>query len=91
MKTFDYVVCYDISCPKRLAKVARVLERVASRIQKSIFLFDKVTTKELELLQKKLESIIDHDADDIRIYKVDVKRSFQAFSGIDLSNPYLLI
>ena len=89
MKTLDYVICYDISCPKRLAKVARALERVASRIQKSIFLFDKVTQKELDLLQKKLESIIDYEADDIRIYKVDVKSSFQAFSGIDLSNPYL--
>ena len=91
MKTSDYVICYDISCPKRLAKVARVLEKVASRIQKSIFLFDKVAPKGLALLQKKLESIIDHEADDVRIYKVDVKGSFQAFSGIDLANPYLAI
>jgi len=91
MKTSDYIICYDISCPKRLGKVARSLEKVASRIQKSIFLFDKVSSKELELLQKKLESIIDHEADDVRIYKIDVKASFQAFSGIDLAHPYLLI
>jgi len=91
MKTFDYLVCYDISSPKRLAKVAKTLESVASRIQKSIFLYDKVGQGELELLTEKLQNIIDEEADDIRIYKIDVIKSYQCCSGIDLANPYLLI
>jgi len=34
-----YVIAYDICNPKRLRKVARHLERVALRTQKSVFVF----------------------------------------------------
>lgn len=91
MKTSDYLVCYDIASSKRLAKVAKTLERVASRIQKSVFLYDKVGVGELDILVEKLNSIIDEEADDIRIYKIDVHSSYQCCSGVDLANPYLLI
>ncbi len=91
MKTSDYLVCYDIASHKRLAKVAKTLERVASRIQKSVFLYDKVGVGELEVLVENLNNIIDEEADDIRIYKIDVHNSYQCCSGVDLANPYLLI
>ena len=34
-----YVVAYDIANPKRLRRVARVMERRATRCQKSVFIF----------------------------------------------------
>lgn len=34
-----YVIAYDISCPRRLQRVARLLEKHALRAQKSVFLF----------------------------------------------------
>ena len=39
MKKFNFLICYDISDEKRLAKVAKELEKVSIRIQKSIFFF----------------------------------------------------
>lgn len=33
-----YLVAYDIACPKRLRRVGRVLERLAVRCQKSVYL-----------------------------------------------------
>ena len=44
----DYLICYDISDERRLAKLARYLEKVSLRIQYSIFLLPKTTTKELQ-------------------------------------------
>jgi CRISPR-associated endonuclease Cas2 len=35
----DYLVAYDIACPQRLRRVARVMERRAIRCQKSVFRF----------------------------------------------------
>src|SRR5207302_53333 len=34
-----YLVAYDVADPRRLRRVARVLERAALRVQKSVFLF----------------------------------------------------
>ena len=36
----SFLVAYDIADPKRLRRVARLLERYALRCQKSVFLFD---------------------------------------------------
>ena len=35
-----YLLAYDIACPKRLRRVARLMERQALRIQKSVFVTD---------------------------------------------------
>lgn len=35
----QFVIAYDISCPRRLQRVARILEKHALRAQKSVFLF----------------------------------------------------
>lgn len=34
----QYIICYDISCDKRLRKAAKILQGVAIRLQKSVYL-----------------------------------------------------
>ena len=34
----QYIICYDISCAKRLRKAAKILQGVAIRLQKSVYL-----------------------------------------------------
>lgn len=34
-----FIIAYDIACPRRLQRTARLLERRAQRCQKSVFVF----------------------------------------------------
>jgi len=83
MKTYSFVIAYDIADAKRLRKVAKALEKVALRIQNSIFLY-KDTTKE------ELQNIVDNEKDDVRIYKANLQKSFHLQSGIDLQFPSII-
>jgi CRISPR-associated endonuclease Cas2 len=67
MKRFDFMIGYDIASVKRLPKVARLLEKVALRVQYSLFLYPNVTKEELEHLVGKLLELIDEKEDDVRI------------------------
>jgi CRISPR-associated protein Cas2 len=91
MKKFDFIIGYDISSPKRLRKIAKVLERVAVRIQYSLFLYSDVSKVELERLIDEILKIIDKKEDDIRIYRIDKKRSLSMMSGFDLCYPKIFI
>ena len=66
----DYLVCYDIADPKRLAKVARYLERRLFRIQYSIFIAKDFGKEDIYLIADALEQLIDPREDDIRIYTI---------------------
>ncbi|SMC09208.1 CRISPR-associated endonuclease Cas2 [Nitratiruptor tergarcus] len=70
MKRSDYLICYDISNPKRLRKIAKLLEQECIRIQYSIFLAKKATKEEIYAIADKLTELIDPDEDDVRIYKI---------------------
>jgi len=87
MKRFDFMIGYDIASVKRLPKVARLLEKVALRVQYSLFLYPNVTKEELEHLVGKLLELIDEKEDDVRIYQISTKRSLHLKSAIDLANP----
>lgn len=65
----DYVICYDITCPRRLSRVYRQLRRQACRVQYSVFLFTGSDT-ELSKCLEKIESLIDPRYDDVRAYPV---------------------
>lgn len=91
MKNFDFLVCYDISNHKRLAKVARSLEKVSMRIQKSIFFYPNASKQCIEQLVNNLTEIINSDEDDVRIYKIDVIKSISLQSAIDLRNSNIVI
>lgn len=90
MNKFNFLVCYDISCEKRLQKVAKTLEKVSIRIQKSIFFYGDAQKEEVKNLVEQLNEIIDKNEDDIRIYKIDVENSMHFKSAIDLKNPNII-
>jgi CRISPR-associated endonuclease Cas2 len=87
MKKFDFVIGYDISSPKRLRKLAVLLEKVAIRIQYSLFLYPDVTKDDLNRVVEKILEIIDEKEDDVRIYRVNTLRSLNLMSGFDLTHP----
>ncbi len=62
-----YMICYDISDPRRLRKTARVLEDFGIRVQKSFFQCE-ITAKGLEQLRGKILEEIDLAKDFFFIY-----------------------
>jgi len=90
MKKFNALICYDIADKKRLAKVAKNLEKVSIRIQKSIFYYLNATVPDIQKIVKILMDIIDNEKDDIRIYKVDKNSSINLKNGINLKKPNII-
>lgn len=90
MKRFDFLVCYDIADTKRLRRVAKCLESVAMRIQKSIFYYMGASAGDITSLVKILNEIIDKKEDDIRIYKIDIHSSINLKSAINLKKPNII-
>ena len=62
-----YMICYDISHPKRLRKTAKVLENYGLRVQKSFFQCE-ISSKGMQLLKQSILEIIDTDKDYFYIY-----------------------
>ena len=63
----EYIICYDITEPRRLGRIHRVLKKTALPMQYSVFLFCG-TPEQLALCLARLEAIMDPDTDDIRAY-----------------------
>lgn len=60
----SYLVCYDISDPKRLRKVARACEDFGYRKQLSVFLC-RLGPTDMVRLRNRLYDLIDLDADQV--------------------------
>lgn len=90
MKKFNFLICYDIADSKRLVKIAKNLEKVSIRIQKSIFYYMEATAKDIEQIVSIIEEIINRDEDDVRVYKVDKNLSINLKHGIDLKKPNII-
>jgi CRISPR-associated protein Cas2 len=60
----SYLVCYDISDPKRLRKVARVCEDFGYRRQLSVFLC-RISATDFVRLRSRLYDIIKLDEDQV--------------------------
>lgn len=84
----DFLICYDISDKKRLAKIGRKVEKKAFRIQKSVYLFDNATKDEIANLIDDILKIFDKKYDDLRIYIIKDK-GLRLGSAIDLENPLI--
>ena len=65
----NYIICYDITCPRRLGRIHRTLKRLASPLQYSVFLFTG-TPLQLDRCLAQLEKIMDPQHDDIRAYAI---------------------
>ncbi len=71
-KKIHRLICYDIACPKRLARVHRLVSQQALCIQYSVYYWH-ASQRELSLLLKALEARMDPREDDIRIYPLPKK------------------
>lgn len=68
----EYVICYDISDPKRLNRLHRFLKRSAVPLQYSVFLFVG-DDRQLERCLVQAIRIIDTKADDLRAYPLPMR------------------
>ena len=90
MKTKNYLLCYDISDAKRLAKLAKMVEKEAYRIQNSIFLLLEPTQAELHHIIVEVAKIIDKEKDDVRIYTIK-NSGYLVGIATNLDEPFILI
>lgn len=65
----SFLVCYDISDPKRLRKVARACEDFGYRKQFSVFLC-RLSTTDMVRLRNRLYDLIDLEADQVLLIPV---------------------
>ncbi len=75
-----YMMAYDITDPKRLAKVYRILKKEGILVQKSVF-FVKGTEQRIEKLLDRLATVIRAREDDIRAYPVTHPRDVWTTGG----------
>lgn len=68
----DYLLCYDITCPRRLGRVHRTLSRYAMPIEYSVFLLIGTEQMLEHCLQESL-ALIDRRFDDLRCYPLPAR------------------
>lgn len=64
------LVCYDISNPKRLRKVAKICEAHGVRLQKSCFQADVEDNEKFRKLITSIEQVMNKKKDSLIIYAV---------------------
>ena len=62
-----YMICYDITDPKRLRKTAQILENSGLRVQKSFFQCD-IDEKKKDLLVKQVVKVLNLKKDYFYVY-----------------------
>ncbi|AMO56211.1 hypothetical protein GZ77_05205 [Endozoicomonas montiporae] len=67
--TNGWIICYDITCPRRLTKVHRLLRQEALSLQRSVF-YASLSQKEIEPLVCGLQELMDTRSDDIRLIPI---------------------
>ncbi len=72
MKTDPWhsLIVFDVANPKRLRLIAKHLEGVARRVQKSVFESNWLTETRLANLQEELSELMDPEEDDLRYYRL---------------------
>lgn len=90
MRKKDFLICYDISDKKRLSKIAKIVEKNALRIQRSIYFYGDVTKKELTVLVEEVLTILNEKEDDLRIYTIK-NSGIHLGSAVDLDNPFIFV
>ena len=86
-KSKDYIISYDIRDHKRLAHLSRRLEKVAMRIQKSVYLCSSVPRHQLLDIMEMINAVIDTEVDDVRIYRV-LDPGIALAQAVNLADPY---
>jgi len=84
----DFLICYDIADEKRVGKIGKLIEKNAMRIQRSVYFYEQVTQEELTVLVEKVLTILDVEADDLRVYVIKHK-GIALGEAVDLENPLI--
>lgn len=63
----DILVAYDIAEPKRLRRVAKLMNRYGVRVQKSVFECD-ITDPKIKMMTDEIKSVMDTAEDSLRVY-----------------------
>lgn len=71
-RTLPHLVAYDVSSPKRLQRINRLLKGWGVPVQYSVFLCP-LTARSKALLIDEIENIMDMKYDDVRIYPLPKK------------------
>ena len=88
MSKQDFLICYDIADEKRVGKIGKLVEKNAMRIQRSVYFYEQVSKEELTVLMEKVLTILDEEADDLRVYTIKNK-GIHFGEAIDLDNPLI--
>lgn len=64
-----YIVCYDISDPKRLRRVARIMEGYGERVQLSVFECP-LDAPRYRAMKARIRRVIDPEQDRVRYYRL---------------------
>jgi CRISPR-associated protein Cas2 len=72
------LLCYDISNPRRLARVHRRVRRAGLSLQYSLFYLEMGAPQVDELLRD-LAALIHEDEDDLRLYAVGAAAGIEQF------------
>lgn len=62
-----WLICYDVSDPKRLRLTAKVLKQYGVRVQKSVFEC-ALSPAQFKTVKREIGSIIDLETDSVRYY-----------------------
>lgn len=82
-----FVVAYDIANPKRLRRVARVMERLATRCQKSVYIFRGDLGK-LQTLLDKVAPLLKLEDDIVQAWKISRNSGIDALCRGTPANIY---
>lgn len=83
-----WVVAYDIRSHRRRARVARRLEQVGLRVQKSVFVLDK-SAAEVRKLIRELGALIDPHADQVAAWRLgEQPQACHVSAGLPLGPLY---
>lgn len=88
MSRIRYLVSYDICSPKRLRRVARVLEGFGTRLQYSVFECPLNPTR-LEQLKAELEPELNHEQDQVLFVSLGLESSDATLSIEAMGLPYI--
>ena len=84
-----YLICYDITDPKRLTRLHRWLKRRALPIQYSVFLLN-CDARRIDDLLAEAATFIDEKSDDLRCYRLPA-RGFAARLGAAVLPPGVVL
>lgn len=90
MKNGTYLLCYDVRSPRRLQKVHRQCCKFGMPFQYSVFYIEASPGDLLTILER-LGDIIDHDQDDVRVYRIGSQKSITWLGQGTLPGEVLLL